>query len=228
MLKSIGALVLLASAMSAATAADDIHIWVRGFIPDSSLTAGVLRASDGGCIATDHRGWSESIDAPARVGSDFHLVLSDSLPVLRPGLQKVNSASPVHQVDCQSLQELAVVPAQLLADDVGTPAQNQAKTLVTVLAAIPDPQRAWSSSTISYGATFTYDRATQTLEYQASTGLFPAYEAYATLNDGPVVTVFRSGPLQRNESTESSKVQLRGSVSLSAKRPKAPTNLTIQ
>jgi len=213
---------------TAAYAADDVHIWVRGFIPDVAATPGMLKASDGGCVATDHRTWSDATNASARLSSDFHLVLNDGAPVIRATRQKVNTAAVNRQVDCQTTQELAAAPAQLLADEVGEPVQNQDKIQVTVLAAVPDPQRAWSSSTINYGATFTYDRSSKTLEYQAATGLFPAYEAYATLNEGPVITVFRSGPLPRNESTEGSSVELKGSVSLAAKRPKPPTNLTVE
>jgi len=213
---------------SADAADDDIHIWIRGFIPDAATMPGMLKASDGGCIATDRRSWSNATDASARLSSDFHLVLNDSTPAIRATRKKVNAATANRQVDCQTTQELAAAPAQLVADQVGEPVQAQEKTQVTVLAAVPDPQRSWSSSTIGYAATFTYDRNTRTLEYQAATGLFPAYEAYATLNDGPVITVFRSGPLARNESTEGTSVELKGSVSLAAKRPKPPTNLTVE
>jgi len=218
----------LGAVAPAAKAADDVHIWVRGFIPDLAATPGMLKASDGGCIATDRRSWSDATDASARLSSDFHLVLNEGTPSIRPTRQKVNASAANRQVDCQTLQELAAAPARLLADEVGEPVQIQEKTQVTVLAAVPDPQRTWSSSTINYGATFTYDPSTKTLEYQAATGLFPAYEAYATLNGGPVIPVFRSGPLPRNESTEGSSVELKGSVSLAAKRPKPPTNLTVQ
>jgi len=219
-----------------AHAADDVHLWVRGFIPDSlsadtadGTARGVVKASDGGCFSTDQRGWSDEDDASSRLSSDFHLVIPDSgVPVVRPSQQRVHSAGTIHQVDCQSAQELAASPTQLLASVVGTPSQTDAKTQIHILAAVADPQRPWSSSTISYDVTFTYDRTTKTLDYVATTGLFPAYEAYASLNEGAAVTVLRSGPLRRNESTEAATVELKGSVNLSGKRPMAPTNFTVQ
>lgn len=232
--RSCLAVVLLLA--GSAHAADDVHLWMRGFILDSvvvdsaeATTRGVVKASDGGCFSTDQRGWSDEAGASSRLSSDFHLVIPDSgVPVVRPSQQRVHSAGAIHQVDCQTAQELAVSPTQLLASVVGTPAQTDAKTQIHILAAVPDPQRPWSSSTISYDATFTYDRATKTLDYVATTGLFPAYEAYAALNDGSVVTVLRSGPLRRNESTEAATVELKGSINLSGKRPMAPTNFTVQ
>ena len=221
---------------SSVQAADDVHIWVRGFIPDSATAdaadanvRGVVHASDGGCFSTDQRGWSDEVAAASRLSSDFHLVIPDNgAPVVRPSQQRVHSAGTVRQVDCQTAQELAVSPTQLLASVVGTPAQTDTKTQIHILAAVADPQRPWSSSTISYDVTFTYDRSTKTLDYAATTALFPAYEAYATLNDGAVATVLRSGPLRRNESTEAATVELKGSVNLSGKRPMAPTNFTVQ
>ena len=227
---------VLLAASGHAGAADDVHIWVRGFIPATAqsevadpISHGILKASDGRCIATDQRGWSNDTAAPARLSSDFHLLLADDAPpVIKPSQRRVHSAARVRQVDCQSAQELASTQMQLLADVVGTPSQTATKTQVNILAATADPQRTWSSATINYDATFTYDRATRTLDYQAMTGAFPAYEAYASLNDGPVVTVFRSGPLRRNESAETANVELKGSVNLAGKRPKAPTNFTVQ
>ena len=238
MMTKSGAFARLAAALifsAPVQAADDVHIWLRGFIPGSSeavdTSPGVIvRASDGQCFGTDQRGWSEEPNAPARLSSDFHLLLPDNAePLVRPARRTVTSAEKLRQLDCQSAQELAVAQTQLLANVVGTPSQADDRTQVSILAAVPDPQRPWSSATISYDATFTYDRSTRTLDYRATTGSFPAYEAYATLNDGPVITVFRSGPVHRSEA-ETATVELKGSVNLSAvaKRPKPPTNLTIQ
>jgi hypothetical protein len=243
----IVAAILLATAQGQA-ATDDVHIWIRAFIPDSvpglpnfaeplpnNPARFVMQASDGGCFSTDQRSWSEELTARARLSSDFHLLVdADSDPVVRPSNQKVHAASAIQLIDCQSGQEQAVNPTTLLADVVGAPLQVDAKTQIAVLAAIPDPQRAWSSATINYDASFTYDRQTRTLDFQATTGIFPAYEAYATLNDGAVVTIFRSGPIRADESTQGAAqsqgrgIEVKGSVNLSGKRPKPPTNLTVQ
>ncbi len=41
----------------------------------------------------------------------------------------------------------------------------------------------------------TYDTNSKKLTFAANLGDFPAYEAYAQLGDGPVVTVFRAPPI---------------------------------
>jgi hypothetical protein len=195
-----------------------------------------IRVSDGGCVATDHRSWSDAADASARVTSDFHLLIDGSgRPSVRPAGESLTSTASVRSIDCVTGTQVAATPTQLLAESVSSPSETPRGVQVSVLAAIPDLQRAWSSSTIHYDATFTFDQRTHLLEYQASLGVFPAYEAYARLNDGPVVTVFRSAPVRRNEvvqqagKAEPTSVTLTGSVNLNElKRPKAPTGLTVQ
>jgi hypothetical protein len=222
-------------------AADDVRIWVRAFIPtEASASGALLRASDGGCIATDQRSWSDATVARSRLTSDFHLLVDEHAGVqVQASGPKVSSAANIRAVDCDSGVELTVQPGQLLTDTVRTPTAS-AKNLplnarAQVLAAVPDPLRAEASATIHYDATFIYDAQKRTLEYQALTGVFPAYEAYARLNDGPVVTVFRSASAPRAQTvTATSKaansVELKGTVQLAdlGKRPKAPTGLTVQ
>lgn len=228
-------------------AADDVHIWVRAFIPDS--TAGVVniadsssgnaarmvvRASDGGCISTDRRGWSNALTTSSRLSSDVHLVL-DAInpPEVRASTgKKMHVAAAVHTLDCQSGAELAMKPAQLVAENVEAPKLTDSKAQFSLLAASADPLRPWSSSTINYEATFSYDSQTRLLEFHAVVAAFPAYEAYATLNGGPVFTVFRAGPLPANAagSPDASSMEIQGSVDLTdpGKRPRAPTGLTVQ
>lgn len=247
---------LIASAIAAAllsqsvAAADDVHIWIRAFVPDAvagfkefsePVTASpgqfFLRATDGGCIATDHRSWSDVPGASSRLSSDFHLVIDgQSAPVVRASGTQTTSAAAVRTIDCASGAELAATPAPLLADGMSTPAQSEKGARLTLLAAIADPLRPWSSATIHYDASFIYDARTHTLAYQASTALFPAYEAYASLNEGPVVTVFRSGPFRSVESggatakLDARSIEVKGSVILNepGQRPKAPANFTVQ
>ena len=240
---------LLAQSVSAA---DDVHIWIRAFIPDVAGSSGdsygtnvtgaaLMRASDGGCIATDQRSWSDATGARSRLVSDFHLLVDTTGVQLQPSTGgQVTAASAIRSVDCTSGAEIGVLPAQLLADELQSPGQTDAAPTdndarARVFAAVADPLRSWSSATIHYDATFTYNRQSRTLEYEAMTGAFPAYEAYATLNSGPVVTVFRSGPVRRGElpagaKTDAASVELKGAVNLgdTGKRPKAPTNLTVQ
>ncbi len=47
---------------------------------------------------------------------------------------------------------------------------------------------------IDYTGTVSYERETRTLELDGKIDDFPAFEAYATLNDGAGVTLFRLPP----------------------------------
>lgn len=231
-----------------AGAADDVHIWIRAFVPDgvsgfeflaeplaSAPGTYFVRASDGGCFATDHRGWTEVINAPSRLRTDVHLVVDDNQTAVVKPASGATSVAAINSIDCASGAVLATTPSQLIADEISMPSQAQTTTQLNVLAATTDVQRSWSSSTIHYDISFNYDSQSHTLDYQASTGTFPAYEAYASLNDGPAVTIFRSVPARHAEvsATGAAKAEqsagLSGSVNLSEiKRPKAPTGLTVQ
>lgn len=231
-----------------AEAADDVHIWIRAFVPDgvsgfeflaeplaSAPGTYFVRASDGGCLATDRRSWTEVINAPSRLRTELHLVIDDSQAAVVKPATRATSTAAINSIDCSSGAVLATTPSQLVADEVSTPSQAQTTTQLSVLAATANVQRSWSSSTIHYDVSFNYDSQSHTLYYQASTGIFPAYEAYASLNDGPVVTIFRSVPARHADgsATGAAKAEqsasLRGSVNLSGiKRPKAPTGLTVQ
>lgn len=50
------------------------------------------------------------------------------------------------------------------------------------------------SPAIDYSLDYTYDKSTKKLSFAANFGMFPAYEAYAQLGNGPVITVFRALP----------------------------------
>jgi hypothetical protein len=47
---------------------------------------------------------------------------------------------------------------------------------------------------LQYGGTFTFNTRDNTLRFQGSTKVFPAYESYAQLNDGPIMTIFTNAP----------------------------------
>jgi len=47
---------------------------------------------------------------------------------------------------------------------------------------------------IDYSVDLTYDRARKALSYKITTDRFPAYEAYAQLDDGPVRKILSQDP----------------------------------
>jgi hypothetical protein len=47
---------------------------------------------------------------------------------------------------------------------------------------------------VNYGGHFTYNVATKKIRFQGSIGVFPSFEAYAQLGNGPVKTIFQANP----------------------------------
>jgi hypothetical protein len=48
---------------------------------------------------------------------------------------------------------------------------------------------------IDYSIDYMYDTSSKMLTFAATLGEFPAYEAYAQIGNGPVITVFRAPPI---------------------------------
>jgi hypothetical protein len=78
---------------------------------------------------------------------------------------------------------------------IGAPAIADGIVQITVDGRASNPL-VTPSPDIKYSGTFTYNTRTNTLRFQGSTGVFPAYEAYAQLNGGPIVTLIQNMPRQ--------------------------------
>ena len=78
-------------------------------------------------------------------------------------------------------------------DAVGTPAVAGSQTQLIIQAAASLPFIT-GSAWIDYSGDFTFDNATHKLTYRITIGNFPAFEAYAQLDNGPVKKLFVEEP----------------------------------
>jgi hypothetical protein len=148
--------------------------------------------------------FSDAINAPARITTEFILNIQGS----NVSVEKANGgdffrAMPTHRVNCATGADTQL-PKTASTDGMhkGTPAfadgivQIVTDALASNPLAFPLPGNLPSSPAphIAYSGTFTYNTANGTPRFQGSMGLFPAYEAYAQLVDGPVIALFKLPP----------------------------------
>jgi hypothetical protein len=196
-----------------------VHIYVRAFIPkvhsgnpgyvrpvptnpalfvipNLAVNANVCNPTvTSSCFSTDNRLFSNDPQASARAVSEIVLVISGGTVTVQPeGGREVHRTGATHKVDCQT--GVDIVPSQTAATSnmhFGTPAIADGIVQIVVDGRASNPL-VTPSPDIQYGGTFTFNMLTKTLRFLGSTKVFPAYEAYAQLNDGPIVTLFQNSP----------------------------------
>lgn len=194
---------------SGATFADDrVHVWVKAFIPrDHPGNPGYIFAVPGHpgqfilhepagayCAATDSRSFSNDPAASARLTTEFVLTVNGQVVIGPSGPRPMFVTGLSHRVDCTTGAD--VMPPQRAPTSgmhVGQPAfaEGVAQVVFDGRASYPFIPLA---PEIQYGGTVTFNVASRALRFQGSTKMFPAYEAYAQLNDGPIAALFRLPP----------------------------------
>lgn len=195
-----------------ALAEDQIHIWIKAFIPNSNpsnpsyvrpvpgrpgKTMIPSPTSGSEWFMTNHRGFSSNPKAEAKVTTEFLLVVrensasiekAEGRPLHQPGkAQKVNG-------DTGELIGKAL-PATMHVKAIGGPHVAGSKNQVIVQVSASNPfAPAGVSPSIDYSMDLTYDSAKREITFRASVGKFPAYEAYASRNGGPPHKLFAVMP----------------------------------
>jgi hypothetical protein len=186
-----------------------VHILIRTFIPkDHPGNPGYVRPVpgqagkfvipspiDSSCFMTDNRLFSSDSDASSRATTEFELLVTGNTAVVQPaGPRPIQRTGVSHKVDCQTGSDL--VPPKSASTDhmsVGHPAVGGNQTQVVVDGRASNPL-VTPSPEVQYGGHFTFDQQNKTLRFNGSVAKFPAYEIYAQLNNGPVVTVLQLAP----------------------------------
>jgi hypothetical protein len=200
-----------------------VHLWVKAFIPKVHPTnPGYVKPVPGApgkwmipgptpadqCFYTDHRDFSSDRSASARVTSEFYLVINGNSAVTEVAVPAphIHTAGISTKVNCSTgvvigqkpgvfsrLHSMGSTPPE---DSIGKPAVAGAQVQVIFGVATTNPfAPPLVSPAIDYSIDYTYDTSSKKLSFAATLGDFPAYEAYAQLGNGSVVTVFRVPPV---------------------------------
>jgi hypothetical protein len=218
-------ILLLASISTAADQPVRVHLWVKAFIPKVHPTnPGYVKPVPGAsgkwmipgptsndqCFFTDHRDFSSDRSASARVTTEFFLVINgkSAFTELAVPTPHIHTAGISTKVDCSTgaiigqklglFSRLHSIGSSAPEDSIGKPAVAGNRVQVIFGVATTNPfAPAVLAPAIDYSLDYTYDTNSKTLTFKATLGDFPAYEAYAQLGNGPVVTVFRAPPVTK-------------------------------
>jgi hypothetical protein len=159
---------------------------------------------DNSCFMTDNRSFSSDVNASSRMTTEFVLLISDTNVIVdRVSGRDIQRTDPTRKVSCQTGVDL--VPPQRASTShmsIGHPFLSGDLVQIYVDGRGSNPlAMPWLPTTpsvgapdIQYGGSFLFNTTERSLKFTCSVKTFPAYEAYAQLNDGPVVVLFQRTP----------------------------------
>ena len=187
------------------TPLNSMKFWINAFIPRniSGLTKTVPAGRHAGqtmipgptpisdCFLTDQRSFSNLIHAKSRMHSEFKVALAGS----RMEFSQWHNCDFTTECDCED-------------GDDECHRQGDTSRMRFTFPTNPDPSRPFKatlngasnnpchggSPDIDYKGTITIDLAARSIEFDGKIDAFPAFEAYATINDGAGVTMFQQLP----------------------------------
>lgn len=180
--------------------ASSVKFWLKVFIPgtyhgnvDGVGAAAGRRLLPGpsswvnDCFASDDRGFSDDIAAPSRMHSEFRMELPST------DLTEVHWCGETVEFDCEDGEEECRATA-----DTGrmhwTDKRRVGDVIHVDVAGAANNPCFGGSPDIDYVGTVSVDLAHRTVSFEGRVNRFPAYEAYATVNDGAGTMVFQEGP----------------------------------
>ncbi|HMY40543.1 MAG TPA: DUF3238 domain-containing protein [Marinagarivorans sp.] len=208
-------------------AATVFHFWIKSFIPNehpkinnyfkvTSKGTSVLPAPSvqlpiadiskltDTCFATDNRGFDKSPLASARVTTEMTLVIDER----KVSVEKFNGRDMVRigqteNVDCKSGEQLSP-PRATSPDTVSISGVKQQNFIyvVNIKASASNPfyklLGVQMAPDIDYEVVIQYSVLTKSINVDIVTGYFPSFEAYYTLDDGPVTTIINWPPYENS------------------------------
>lgn len=168
-------------------------LWAPG------LDIGALR---GTCFSTDERTFDASPTASARGRVDFTVLFKGRRAievVPSPGREATRFIGKTRNVDCRTGKDLRPAEsAGLDGIEIGPVRENGFLKLFNVRASIGDPFYKVLSLPVApkldFEFVFEYSVTGLKARIYGSTGIFPSFEGYYQIDDGPVVTFLRRPP----------------------------------
>jgi hypothetical protein len=175
--------------------------FARGMMgmPYRSSDLELLQASGVGvsdCYLTDQRTFSSDVHAKSRMHSEFRLDFTGPTAVLT----QWHNCDWTTEVDCEDgdieCHKKGATNRMSFRIRPGSPTAASGPIVVEMECAANNPC-SWSSrlfGDIDYKGTVIVDPGTRRIEIDALIDQFPAFESYATVNDGDGVALFQLGP----------------------------------
>lgn len=147
------------------------------------------------CFATDHQSFSSDFSAPARLMTEFVLVVKvDKASIEKVGGKDYHRCGPSEKltVDGDHVTATITKRASLKTNAMGTPifANSMAQVIGQAAASNPFLLSPW----VDYSFDIVFKPTSKELVIKMNVGAFPAFEGYVTLNDGPKKTLFKAKP----------------------------------
>jgi hypothetical protein len=224
MVSLAGAVSLLLPRPAAAQIAPrTVHFWIKAFIANpGSATSSVFTKTDTGkwalpaplggvpvighivpkgCFSIDDRGFSNDPLSSARVTFEANLIVTgrDLTIASFAGRNRVRIGTS-HNIDCKTGVDLqpprTASETSVTVGDVKSSQRGQ-MLVFNVRASSPNPyyDLGWiSAPRIDFDLSFTFDIVSQKITIAGSTGIFPSFEAYYSIGNGPVTRILNRSP----------------------------------
>lgn len=183
------------------TSIHSVTFWLNAFLPRDIIGAtttlregpqmGLTAISGPLCCLTDQRNFSNNIHARSRMHSQVTIDLSDSPPTMTQNQR----CDMTLECDCKSGE----VKRQRRADTARMKFSLAAvEPTVTIhmdcIASNPCSSASWAFGDIAYKGLIVIDPSERSITIDLMIGLFPAFEAYAAINEGRGATLFHYAP----------------------------------
>ena len=184
-----------------------VKVWINAFIPktisgyslpvpagihaEKTMIPGPNPGSD--CYLTDQRDFSNHIHAKSRMHSEVTVDFTGS----RSTITQWHKCDLTTELDCEDGDvESTGIGSTSRMNFRLLPTSTPRLAIISVTCAASNPCAPTSRlfGDIDYNGTLTIDHAARSVKFDGMIDLFPAFEAYATINDGAGVTLFRKSP----------------------------------
>lgn len=218
------------SSVKANQTKNEIHFWMKAFIPKShpSLPQYIKKTTSGNwvisapqlpkfmdvkglsgtCFMTDNRGFSDNAFASARVTVDFIIEIKGRKMNLKKnkGKEFVRIGS-THNVDCNTGLNIKEPKTQSSSSvSIGKIKNRGFSNLFFVKVSSSNPFYGSVSPSIDYSFTFSYNFMSRKITINGSTGYFPSFEAYYSINGEAITSLLKRSP--HNDATAMSLIDL--------------------
>jgi hypothetical protein len=180
---------------------DSITVWLNAFLP-RDVTGQTTTLRDGPCAGktaivgpayyvTDQRGFSSDRRASARMHSCVTVDFTGSTPVVA----QVHRCDPT--IMCEPRADAVPRRARSTTSRMRGVVSSVTPMVVIRLDAVashPFPTLTPVSGDSAYRGDIVVDRAARTVRVDLMVQLFPAFEGYASINEGPAAILFHQAP----------------------------------